>query len=83
MIRPPKKYSASHVYAKFAKNKRVSKPIAAQDSAERLLRKHQEGALTSEQLQASLPKYLVAAIDFVTGNDEKEVSPGEGAPVND
>ncbi len=74
---------ASHVYAKFAKNKRVSKPIAAQYLAERLLRKHQEGALTSEQLQASLPKYLVAAIDFVTGNDEKEVSPGEGAPVND
>ncbi len=77
-----KEVLASHVYAKFAKNSGVSKAIAAQYLAEKLLEKHESGKLTSDELRASLPKYLVAAIDFVTGNGEEEVSPCEDAPVN-
>jgi putative ATP-dependent endonuclease of OLD family len=60
---------ASTIYAKFAKDS-VSKPIAAQYVAERLQFKHKTGELTSDQLRAMLPKYLVAAIDYVTGNSK-------------
>jgi putative ATP-dependent endonuclease of OLD family len=56
---------ASHVYAKFV-NDGVSKTIAAQYLAERLQRKHEEARLTSEHWRERLPKYLVAAIDYVT-----------------
>ncbi|MFA6411730.1 MAG: AAA family ATPase [Syntrophales bacterium] len=73
---------ASKIYAKFMKNG-VSKPITAQYLAERLQSKHITGALTSDQLRARLPKYLVAAIDYVTGNGAVEFNAAEKELVND
>ena len=78
-----KEVLASHVYAKFAKNSGVSKAIAAQYLAERLLDKRQKEKLTSDQLRESLPKYLVAAIDYVTGNSGQEISASEKAAANE
>jgi hypothetical protein len=68
--------TAAHVYAKFA-NSAVSKAIAAQYLAERLLRKHDAGELPSEMLRARLPKYLVEAIGYVTST-----APSESLPNN-
>ncbi len=71
---------ASHVYAKFAKD-RVSKPIAAQYLAERLQKQLDDGKLTSEQLRNRLPVYLIQAIEYVTGSSLAEVehpTQGEG-----
>jgi len=56
---------AVNVYAKFAQ-KGVSKAIAAQYLAERLQKKVKEGELMGDELRAKLPKYLTAAIDYVT-----------------
>jgi len=57
---------ASKVYADFAKGG-VSKPTAAQYLAEWLQRKHRKGRLSSSILRELLPKYLVDAIEYVTG----------------
>ncbi|MBN1843996.1 MAG: AAA family ATPase [Deltaproteobacteria bacterium] len=67
---------AAKIYAKFAKNG-VSKPIAAQYLAERLQSKNKRGELTSDNLRGRLPKYLVAAIDYVTGTGTKDESPSK------
>jgi len=56
---------AATIYAKFA-TLGVSKAVAAQYLAERLESKHNEGALTPEDLRKRLPKYLTQAIDYVT-----------------
>jgi putative ATP-dependent endonuclease of OLD family len=56
---------AVNVYAKFAQ-KGVSKAIAAQYLAERLQKKVKDGKLMGDELRAKLPKYLTAAIDYVT-----------------
>ena len=77
-----KEVLASDIYAKFAKDG-VSKAIAAQYLAEWLQSKHIEGKLTSDQLRARLPKYLIAAIDYVTGNSVKDVGPSEEEPANE
>ena len=61
---------ASRVYAKFAKDG-VSKAIAAQYLAERLRAKYASGQLTSVSLRDSLPTYLTAAIDYVTGGKQE------------
>ena len=58
---------AASVYADFEGG--VSKPIAAQYLAARLQQKQAGGQLPVAQLRASLPEYLVAAIDYVTGAD--------------
>jgi len=60
-----KEILASHIYAKFAKNG-VSKAISAQYLAELL----QKTNLTSEELIARLPRYLVKAIYYVTGTQD-------------
>lgn len=60
---------ASNVYAKFARNG-VSKTIAAQYLSERLQNKYDKGELPTEELRKYLPKYLVQAIDYVTGHDQ-------------
>jgi len=62
---------ASQVYAKFAKNG-VSKPITAQYLAERLQTRYNEGRLTATQLHSRLPKYLLQAIEYVTGGPSTE-----------
>jgi putative ATP-dependent endonuclease of OLD family len=62
---------ASEVYAKFAR-KEVSKAIAAQYLAERLQSKCKKGELKPHDLRKRLPKYLVAAIDYVTGTENPE-----------
>ena len=58
---------ASEVYAMFARDK-VSKAIAAQYMSELLLKNYEQKIFTSEQLKEVLPVYLVAAIEYVTGN---------------
>lgn len=58
---------AASIYAEFVRG--VSKPIAAQYLASRLQNKQIAGTLTSTYLRASLPQYLVAAIDYVTTRD--------------
>lgn len=59
---------ASTIYANYVKHD-VSKPVAAQYLAELLNTKYSN---RSEDLQKILPKYLVAAIDYVTGTSEPE-----------
>lgn len=74
-----KEVLASHVYAKFAKD-RVSKPIAAQYLAEILQKQVDDDQLTPEQLRNRLPTYLLEAIEYVTGGfltDEQYLSPRE------
>ena len=63
--KPPKEELASKVYALFTTGKEVSKAIAAQYLAERLERHIKDGELTTETLKASLPPYLVTAIEYV------------------
>jgi len=62
---------ASQVFAKFAKDG-VSKPIAAQYLAERLQTRHDKGELTADELCSLLPKYLLQAIEYVTGGPSTE-----------
>lgn len=57
---------ASNVYALFAKNG-VSKSIAAQYLAQRLLSKYKSGELPLDEFKAKLPEYLICAIEYVTG----------------
>jgi len=59
----------SWIYAKFAKSG-VSKAIAAQYLAERLQDKIKAGKLTPQELEKQIPKYLVAAIRYVTGVED-------------
>ncbi len=72
----PEEALAASVYAEFVGG--VSKPIAAQYLAYRLQEKHAAGNLTAAQLRASLPHYLIAAIDYVTGADLEQ--PAGAAP---
>ena len=65
---------AAMIYAKFAKDK-VSKPIAAQYLAELLTSKRTAGQFSADDLRMRLPKYLVAAIDYVT--------PDKAAPASE
>ena len=60
---------AATIYAPFVKE-RLSKPIAAQYLAERLRRRVNGGELNVQELRRKLPRYLVAAIDYVTQNDK-------------
>ena len=69
---------ASKVYALFTSGKKSSKAIAAQYLAERLEQRVKAGELTAETLKASLPPYLVKAIEYVA-----PVLAENGAPVQD
>jgi len=60
---------ASKVYAMFA-TKSVSKTIAAQYLAESLIQNYKN----SEQMKLALPKYLIEAIEYVTGNSYEGVA---------
>jgi putative ATP-dependent endonuclease of OLD family len=68
---------ASTVYAKFV-NDGISKAVAAQYIADRLTSKYTEGKLTSADLRARLPKYLVEAIDYVTSATRTKGGISEG-----
>ena len=59
---------ASLIYAKFAKDK-VSKPIAAQYLAQRLLCKYKKKEITADSLRNMLPAYITEAIDYVAGGN--------------
>ena len=65
---------AAHIYAKFARHK-LSKPIAAQYLSRRLQAKIDNKELTAADLRSRLPKYLVDAIEFVTGGEEQDDKP--------
>lgn len=67
----PQELIASQVYKKFVTPGGVSKTIAAQYLAERLQSKFNDGNLASFDLRKRLPKYLVDAIDYVTGGAER------------
>jgi len=69
---------ALSVYASFTRDG-VSKPIAAQYLAERLLVRHDKGELSPDVLQKTLPRYLVRAIEHVTA--PLQVPSNEGAEV--
>jgi putative ATP-dependent endonuclease of OLD family len=73
---------ASKVYAKFVKED-ISKPVAAQYLAERLIRKVNEGVLTPPDLRARLPKYLTEAIDYVTGTPDADAGLLNGSTNED
>ena len=57
---------AAKVYAQFTKGTRASKAVAAQYLAGRLQSEQAGGDLTTENLRARLPQYLVHAIEYVT-----------------
>ncbi len=57
---------ASNVYALFTKGTKASKPLAAQYLAQSLKEKHENELLNSAYWHERLPKYLVAAIGYVT-----------------
>ena len=59
---------ASLIYAKFAKDK-VSKAIAAQYLAQRLLCKYKKKEITADSLRNMLPAYITEAIDYVAGGN--------------
>jgi len=62
----PQEVLASKIYTKFAKGN-ASKPIAAQYLAQRLISRFEKKEITAESLRQSLPKYILEAIDYVTG----------------
>jgi len=68
---------ACQVYSKFVKD-RVSKAVAAQYLAERLMSRCGSGKIAVEAFRALLPKYLVGAIDYVTGGTHAEKYGGGG-----
>jgi len=65
---------AATVYASFIKGTKASKAIAAQYLAGLLRSKHESCQLAPDGLRNQLPKYLAAAIDYVTGSTEKTYS---------
>ena len=65
-----KEVLAAKVYAQFTKGTKASKTIAAQYLAERLKAKFNSKKLTADDLRVALPKYLTAAIDYVTGSKD-------------
>jgi len=69
---------ASLIYAKFAKDK-VSKPIAAQYLAQRLLCKYKKKEITADSLRNMLPAYITEAIDYVAGGNSIPLR-GQGEP---
>ncbi len=74
---------ASRVYALFASNSAISKPTAAQYLSGLLEARKRKGQLSQSSLRATLPPYLVGAIEYVTvaAEDEadarKEAAPSE------
>ena len=63
---PQEDVLASMVYALFTTGAAASKAVAAQYLAERLENRIARGDLAAEALKASLPAYLVAAIEHVS-----------------
>jgi len=61
---------ACKVYAKFVSG-RASKAVAAQYLAQRLEARAEKHQLTQDHLRNQLPRYLTAAIDYVTGGAVK------------
>ena len=68
---------ASHVYALFTKGPRASKAVAAQYLANRLEKRMTDGELNAESLAKTLPPYLMAAIQYVTGGLESDAATGQ------
>jgi len=69
---------ASSIYAKFARDK-VSKPIAAQYLAQRLLCKYKRKEISADSLRQLLPVYLTEAIDYVTGGPAARIQGNGGS----
>lgn len=68
----PQEELASHVYGLIATNSAISKATAAQYLACLLEGRRRKGELSPDALRKVLPKYLVAAIEYVTA----ESAPG-------
>tara|TARA_E500000305_G_scaffold110438_1_gene118395 strand:+ start:2596 stop:4575 length:1980 start_codon:yes stop_codon:yes gene_type:complete len=62
---------AAEIYSLFTTGSKASKAIAAQYLAELLEKKCESEKLTPEQVQSLLPKYVVAAIKYVTPGEAK------------
>lgn len=69
----------SWVYKMFAKGK-ASKAITAQYLAELLEDAVEDGTMTAEQLRASLPPYIVSAIEFATTPMHEQIAAAEAQP---
>ena len=69
----------SRVYKMFAKAK-ASKAITAQYLAELLEDAVEEGTMTAAQLRASLPPYIVSAIEFATTPMHEQIAAAEAQP---
>lgn len=74
---------ASRVYALFTTGTRASKAIAAQYLAERLERCVEDDQLTSDNLNAILPAYLLEAIEYVTGGPDLSADADDGGAAAD
>lgn len=74
---------ASKIYATFAKStgEKTSKPIAAQYLAKRLQKKFEDKQITAVSLREMLPRYLVNAIDYVTGTMQNATVPASAVPL--
>jgi putative ATP-dependent endonuclease of OLD family len=71
---PDKAQLASSVYAPFLADSRISKATAAQYLACILQARCERGRLDREALRASLPRYIVDAIEYVTRGPDKTSS---------
>jgi putative ATP-dependent endonuclease of OLD family len=85
---PAHEVLASHIYEPFINDSNLSKATAAQYLATILTSRCKRGLLTAESLRASLPQYVIGAIEHVTmppsdgktlpvGNEE--INQAEGA----
>lgn len=73
---------ATHVYAPFVSDSRISKATAAQYLACILQARHARGRMTSGELRAALPRYIVEAIDYVTRPREVPEAPADAVEAN-
>jgi putative ATP-dependent endonuclease of OLD family len=76
---PDKDELATHIYEPFINDSGLSKATAAQYLARILQSRHKSRRMTAESLRTILPKYIVAAIEYVTlppeqGTKRKEAS---------
>jgi len=69
---------AAKIYALFTTGAAASKAVAAQYLSERLENRIAQGELAAETLKASLPAYLVAAIEHVTARQAPGQVPADG-----
>lgn len=74
---------ALHVYAQFTKGTKAPKPMAAQYLANRLEDRLQLNRESAAVWRTRLPKYLIEAIEYVTGGPAAEEQPAQKAAIDE